>query len=458
MPAEIKIAQFTLSQNSSSHSWKAQIALADKAEWQRFELRDPFVIQLGNVTYNLVVDNKQLQRLSSVNNVPVITALSPLSLHGSSRASRITKSWNTAVTAQVAVEEVLEQSIDWKIVNWTIEAGKLAFTDAYPLDIARTIINAAGGILRSNPDGTVKAEKAFPVSVKDWQTASIDHTLTDLNDNVNIIELNQHKELVNKVTISSDSSDSSQLQMQIDPRPEGLNNGKFSFAPGDTVGVLAFASEGVTIGQPESSSGTVTTEADQTFQQTQDLSFSDTDSATLSYPANSIESILWIGNDLGAIALDTDRRTALITTPGTGVCRVTYSVTAKAYKVTTEQSVSGLTEYPVQLHLEGETGTASSQRSIIGQRGDGDKQGVDISDPILTDIQALLARATTELDKGEPLQPVALECVHREGLEQGQIALIVDSQQAPNWRGMINGINHQYDGIKTLTKLDILRP
>lgn len=456
MSATKKISNVSLSQKPSSHSWTAQIALADKADWHRFAIGDSFDIELGDVAYHLIVDNKQLQRSGVAKHAPVITAVSPVSLYGAPNATRITKTWVDPVAAKAACEEVLEQSIDWQIVDWIIEAGKLAFTDANPLDIARSIVNAAGGVLRSNPDGSLRAVKAYPVSVKDWQNAAVNHTLSDAADNVKIIEQQRPSEQVNSIYVSSESSDSSQMQMQVDRRADGLNSGAISFAPGETVGVLVFASPGVEVGTLKSSSGIVSVEADQAFQHTEDLAFSSTDSAALLYPAESIESVAWIGNDLGVLGLETDQQTVVISEPGIGICRVTYNVKAKAFKVTTEASINDLTDYPVQLHLEGESGTASSQRSIIGVRGDGDKPGDDISDPIITDIQALMARATSELDKGEGLQPVAIDCIFRTGLELGQLVQIEDTEQGA-WKGMINGITIKYNGVTTLATLDTLR-
>ena len=441
-----------------SHSWTAQIALSSRADWQRFVIGDRFDIDLNGVLYSLYVSSKHLQRPAPRQALPVIKATSPIAKLGWRDAERITRTWTTAVTAKNAVEEVLNQTVDWQIVDWTIEANRLAFTDATPLEIARKIISTAGGVLRSNPDGSVKAVKRYPVRVPEWKSATPDHVLSDYVDNVRITEENQPLEIVNQILISSETSTIQQMQIQVDSRPEGLNQGKLTFTPGDSVGVLVFVPDGVSPELPTSSSGTVHIEADQIFEHTENIHFSGTDSTFLTYPASSIKNALWLGNDLGVIGLDSDRRTARITSPGVGVCQLTYEVKAKAYRIATKQTVGGLSEYPVQLHIEADGASASSQRSIIGKRGDGDKPGVDISDPILTDMNALMQRATMELDEGSGLQPVSLQCIYRDGFESGQIVSIDEADQLTNTNGMIRNITHTYNGIKALTSLDILRP
>lgn len=457
MPADIAIRSFTLSQTNEAHSWTAQIALADVADWHRLSIDDPFNIDLNGVEYALIVDNKQLQRESATQKIPVITAVSPAAKLGPPQAARITRTWTTAVTAKSAVEEVLNQSVDWQMVDWTIAANQLAFTDATPLEIARTIVGAAGGVLRSKPDGTLKVVKQFPVRVPDWDQSTAVHVFTDLSDNVKLVDLQRRREVVNRVYVSSDSGAFSQLQMQLDTRPDGLNAGKTSFAAGDVVGVLVFAPDGAVLDELQTSSGTVHREADQVFEHTDDVHFSATDSAVLTYPAKTIKQVTWLGNDLGAVGVDSDRKTLRISSAGVGVCRVAYVVKATAFNVVTSSELNGVSDYPVQLHIEANAIGASSQRSIIGVRGSADKQGIDISDPILTDINALLQRATIELDHGESLQPLNLQVIYRPGVENGQLVQIDDSDQISSSIGMVNSITHQYNGIKTLTSLGILQ-
>lgn len=114
------------------------------------------------------------------------------------------------------------------------------------------------------------------------------------------------------------------LSAEIDGRPEGLNQGKTSFSPGDRAHFLVYKSANVTYSRPVESAGTITQgTAGLVVTKEADLQFPDTDTATLGVPALSIESVTWMGRSLGALTL-TDPQTVKASAKGVAVARVRY--------------------------------------------------------------------------------------------------------------------------------------
>jgi hypothetical protein len=98
---------------------------------------------------------------------------------------------------------------------------------------------------------------------------------------------------------------------------------------------------------------------------------------------------------------------------------------------------------------------------IIVLRAPGDKQGGQVIDPLLTQLEAALERGRNELDEHATLQQqVQLKVVFRPGLRLGQLCEVIDSLQGATWYGKIIGISHQISPApaRVETVLDILRP
>ena len=94
---------------------------------------------------------------------------------------------------------------------------------------------------------------------------------------------------------------------------------------------------------------------------------------------------------------------------------------------------------------------------IIVARYEGDIQGLDVIDPLLTNILIGINRGRRELDIGEGLQIVNLKAVYQTGLSKGDLIDVDDIYQGKVWKGIITGISHVADGQKIVTQLAIKR-
>ncbi|MBF0419458.1 MAG: hypothetical protein HQL78_04765, partial [Magnetococcales bacterium] len=240
-------------------------------------------------------------------------------------------------------------------------------------------------------------------------------------------------------------------------RPDGLNHGQTTFYSGDTAHLLVHTGDDVALDDPVVSAGIILPGGWDEVKLTQDVLFDGTSTATLDKPAMSIDSVTWLGNDLGRISREADNRTLTVSNAGVAIARVTYRTRVRSWSLSSPSTVAGLSEFPVQVRFTGTTKEIHGSGEIFCQRGDGAFRGADISDPLLTSDEAKRSRGRAEIDAGEALQEVSLVCLHRPGLMPGQLVEVHDALMGQSWRGKITSVSHSADGPKLVTSLEVLR-
>ncbi|MBF0420819.1 MAG: hypothetical protein HQL78_11720 [Magnetococcales bacterium] len=387
-----------------------------------------------------------------------VSVVSPTAKFVIPRAIPMDKVWDGPVWARDAAEETIGEEIQWDLVNWLVPGGRLAVHEASPLDVVRTIVEAVGGLVESLPDGTLRVRHRFPIAVPGWATANVDHVLTDESDNLSCRESHVLRNRVNKVLVRGYlPSGNGFLSVEVDARPDGPNHGQTTFYSGDTAHLLVHAGDDVALDDPVVSSGVILPGGWDEVKLTQDVLFDGTSTAMLDKPAMSIDSVTWLGNDLGRISRETDNRTLTVPESGFGIARMTYRTRVRSWSLSSPSTVSGLSEFPVQVRFSGTTKEILGSGEIFCQRGDGAFRGPDISEPLLTSDEAKRSRGRAEVDSGEALQEVSLTCLHRPGLMPGQLLEVHDALMGQSWRGKITSVSHSADGPKLVTSLELLR-
>lgn len=155
-------------------------------------------------------------------------------------------------------------------------------------------------------------------------------------------------------------ADNQHLSAEIDSREDGLNDGETNFMPGDTAWFLVYKSDNVAIDKVENSAGTISLGASVSVEKTEDLMFSNTDSATISVPTNALTSSVWLGNSLGTAALQSDQTTIKIASKGVGVLRVTYSATAQPYSIKSPATLAGYDNYAINIVITGKPAASTT--------------------------------------------------------------------------------------------------
>lgn len=145
-----------------------------------------------------------------------------------------------------------------------------------------------------------------------------------------------------------------QLSAEIDTRPDGLNGGRSSFSPGETVYILVYKSDNVSITDTICSAGSLSAQGSAVVAVTEELMFEDSDTAQLSKPVRStITQSVWYGRSLGSLTLQSDQVTVKATTKGVGVAKVTYDALAMVYALSSPVALNGETDFSILALIKG---------------------------------------------------------------------------------------------------------
>jgi len=144
------------------------------------------------------------------------------------------------------------------------------------------------------------------------------------------------------------------LSAEVDARPQGLNGGKTSFSPGETVYILVYKSDNVSITETICSAGSLSAQGTATVTVTDELMFEETDSAGLSVPARAgIDASVWYGRSLGSLTLQVDKVTVKSAVKGVGVAKVTYEAQAQVYALASPAALNGETDFSILALIKG---------------------------------------------------------------------------------------------------------
>lgn len=94
---------------------------------------------------------------------------------------------------------------------------------------------------------------------------------------------------------------------------------------------------------------------------------------------------------------------------------------------------------------------------VYAIRGPGDRDGGEIFDPLLCDIQAALGRAAQAINSSTPVRPISLSLVHRSGLRRGHTVEVLDSFSGVSYRGVVVSVNHVVTGPTVYSTIQVER-
>lgn len=151
------------------------------------------------------------------------------------------------------------------------------------------------------------------------------------------------------------------LVVEVDDRETadgGLNGGKTSFLPGDTVKLLRYKSSNVTIDAEMSSLGSLIAGGSVSLVKEEDVTFAGETEASVRYPIVSMLSHEWIGTNPGSISV-VGETTLRIPEPAAGsyavgFARVKYTTSATILTLT-HSKPAGVSEYGIVVFVAGHT-------------------------------------------------------------------------------------------------------
>lgn len=150
------------------------------------------------------------------------------------------------------------------------------------------------------------------------------------------------------------SSTAGQLSAEVDTRSDGLNGGRSAFNPGETVYILIYKTDNVSVTDTLCSAGSLTAQGTALVTVSEELMFEETDTATLGKPArSSLAGTVWYGRELGTLTLQADKVTVRATSKGVAVARVSYEALALVYALTSPATLNGETDFSILALIKG---------------------------------------------------------------------------------------------------------
>jgi uncharacterized protein YkwD len=328
------IPELVLETSEDSSVWSATFKVYRREEFLALNEGDQIIISVGGDAYTMVVLTKSLNRSNPANVDMRVTAASPLVLLDSPRASQSSYSFDTPMMAKDMVESILGETVTWSLVNWQIPANRVQFQDVVPLEAAKRVVQAAGGVIQSNNDGTILVRSEFPVATNSYADATPDHVYTDDSDNISMSEGYEYTEQFNQFRIS-ELEQSQGDSFEWVPSEESVLVGTLRFYPSpwrDTVTVRT--TEDVPTAVYNLLGGVIREEVEDVVEFRNGV-------ASVQYPIFGVPTVEWLSESLGGV-VTTDFSSSL-TAPkfvngGYGLARVTYQVKAIEFAV---QGVDG---------------------------------------------------------------------------------------------------------------------
>ena len=301
--------------------WMGEFVLSSRDSYARTKVGHVIEMEILGEVFSLRVDSRTIRRSLGVEQYTV-SAISPLGFKDAPFANETTIHYAAAVGARKAVEDILNTDVQWHLPRWMIPAGALSMAGVTPLQAARAIVEAVGGIIESLPNGDINCRLRDPVNIPDYATATVDHYFDD-SDWVTLGSTDAPAKGFNRVMISNSTSvaNTDKLEVIMDPLDSRKALIRAYLAPQRPVSL-------VHTGAPETVIVALGVIERTEFEVIEFVA----GKASLKYPAKALISRVWQHTDLGAIAVSGTTATASVA-DGYSLAAVSYTVQTTDWQV-----------------------------------------------------------------------------------------------------------------------------
>lgn len=196
----------------------AELHLLKESDYVQCEIGDAVEIVLEETTYVLFVDDKR-ETISERGQITwIVECLSPVMQLSEDYAGTLTTEDDIGYDGQAAtiVAEIMAAVdsslvLNWNIDDFPVEAYTCFANDESPLAVIQKIIETVGGIIQSDPDGTVRIEYGEP---DDWETREPDLYITWGRDFISQDVTLEKRSGANSYYISNQSSSDDSISLE----------------------------------------------------------------------------------------------------------------------------------------------------------------------------------------------------------------------------------------------------
>mgnify|MGYP001809843478 CR=1 FL=1 len=193
------VGSVEISCDEGSPTWICSPTLAEADDYARIQLGDALTLELSGATWALICDGRRYADSESGPEY-ALSCSSPVSLLGAPWALDAAAPGGGMARNLV---EGLVGAVDWQLVDWPVPSAALS-ADGAPLTLARSIVEAVGGVLDSLPDGSLIARRRHPVSPPEYAGAAVaalsDRELLGAAEDADAVEI------FDRFTVTSDGA------------------------------------------------------------------------------------------------------------------------------------------------------------------------------------------------------------------------------------------------------------
>lgn len=226
---EAQVEDFVLSCEEESPYWSCTLKLLDETVYDVIDIGNSVVVSIDATQYNFLLTSKTRRKEGMHARTLTLEAHSPIIATGEPYADLIDYTNEADIGANAFVESMIG-AVTWNIIDWVIPAKRLQFRRVTPLSAATTIVEAAGGVLQSDPDGTVVARKLFPITTSQVPFATPVEFYEDTGDVFSMSESAAMTQGYNKYRVT-EGSDGMSDSFEWLPHPNDWRKGVLRFLP-----------------------------------------------------------------------------------------------------------------------------------------------------------------------------------------------------------------------------------
>ena len=337
----IGLTELSLNFSEDNSYWYGTAKLPNISLYSLIEINDSVNITInssfGNENFSLIVSARNKKRVNN-NSIDLrISLVSPTINLDYPRSPLLDFNFNNAILAQDAIEQILEQPVNWQLINWNISANRIIFSKTSKLNAVKNIIKSVGGFLQSEKDGTITIRPYFSKNTHEYDLFPVDHVFYDHDSIFEMDEGYEFREGFNLFRIREGEAlfgDVLEFELNEDSNIEGI--------------LYLYPSpwrENLTVTTTDSNINPILIfENIEEKLHTEKIEFVGGES-TVKYPVFSIQSVNWLSDNLGGIVFQQNSKvlsTSQNINEGYGLAEIEYSTRYLKF------SVSGIIDKTIQ--------------------------------------------------------------------------------------------------------------
>jgi hypothetical protein len=322
----VQVDSMTLEADLDQDALHATISLGDLADYQRCRDLCPVVVQVainGGAAeeYHLVQTSARIDERHGEARYEV-QAESALVLLGAPYAEPVSVEEYTGAASVIATTLCAPLSLAWQTVDWTLPAGAMVAAGETPLALLKRLAAAVGAVVQAQPDGSVRIEPEYPISLPAWPTATPDLVWIETERSEQVAGQPERRAGYNKYLIGETLTAADSLRLEEETISETVKLVRGYQVP--WTGLFALVHTGGSWVQVEDL-------GIETRQETETVEIV-AGEGRVRYPIQSRDSVRWLHTTLGALTVSEDG-TVRADMAGQSLCEVTYTTRCRRWRV-----------------------------------------------------------------------------------------------------------------------------